>query len=156
MRCSSTITLGCPFSSPIFWKLSSSILSLVVGFFVTSLTHVGVCFVSSTHSFKYCVGPRVGAWLLTYPITLTFRLSLVHVLTTLHIQLGLPHPTVAYLSRCQCGHTIDDLNTHFLECPYRSECTTTHDTFWDIVITIVLESETQIWCNEHIQQHHMQ
>jgi len=119
-------------------------LSLVVGFFVRFLTRVGICFIFSTRSFKYCAGPRVGAWLLTYPITPTFHLSLVHVLTTLHIQLGLPHPIVAYLSRCQCGHTIDDLNTHLLECPYRSECTIAHDTFRDIVITIVLESGTHV------------
>jgi hypothetical protein len=75
-----------------------------------------------------CAIPRAGVWLLTFLTTPTFHLSSTHFLTTLCTYLGLPHPTVAHLSQCQCGHTIDDLNTHLFQCPCRGECIITHDT----------------------------
>jgi hypothetical protein len=40
-------------------------------------------------------------------------------------------------SRCKCGHTIDDVNTH---CFGALVGVSVHDTFRDIVVTIVLES----------------
>jgi len=49
------ITLGCLLLGPTFWKLSGSILSLVVRFFGGSFTRVGVYFTSNRHSFKYHV-----------------------------------------------------------------------------------------------------
>jgi hypothetical protein len=58
-----------------------------------------------------CVNVGATAWLLTHPTTLTFHLSSTHFFTTLRTHFGLPHPIVAHLSRCQCGHTIDDLGT---------------------------------------------
>jgi hypothetical protein len=51
------------------------------------------------------------------------------LLLALCTYLGLLHPIIVNLSRCECGHTIDDLGTHLLWCPYESECTTSHDTF---------------------------
>jgi hypothetical protein len=63
---------------------------------------------------------------------------------TLHTHLGLPHLRVAHISQCKCGHTIDDLGTHLLWCPYKSECMTPHDTFQNIVATIALENGTHI------------
>jgi hypothetical protein len=91
-----------------------------------------------------CVDIRASAWLLTRPTTPSFHLSLAHFLTTLHPHLGLPHFIVAHLSRCHCGHTIDDLSTHLFWCLYRSECTTTHSTLWDIVIAFALESGAHV------------
>jgi hypothetical protein len=94
--------------------------------------------------FNSCVGPRVSLWLLACLTTFAFRLSLTHFLATFRAFFGLPHPTVAHLSQCQCDHTIDNLDTHLLRCPYKNECITTHDTFQDIIITIILESETHV------------
>jgi hypothetical protein len=64
--------------------------------------------------FHSCAGLGVGVWLLFCPTTPAFHLSPTHLLTTLHTHLGLQHLMVAHLSRCQCGHTIDDLSTHLL------------------------------------------
>jgi hypothetical protein len=41
-------------------------------------------------------------------------------------------------------HTIDDLGTHLLWCPYRNEHIIVHNTFQDIVLTIVLESGAHV------------
>jgi hypothetical protein len=49
---------------------------------------------------------------------------------------------VAHLLWCQRDHTIDDLSIHLLRCLFGSEHITTHDTLWDIVIAIDLESGT--------------
>ncbi len=67
-----------------------------------------------------------------------------HFFITLCTHLGLPHPIVAYLSWCQCGHTIDDLGTHMLQCPCKNECMATNNTFQDIIVIIVLESGVHI------------
>ncbi len=91
-----------------------------------------------------CASPRACAWLLVHPTTPTFRLSSTHFLTTLHTHLGLPHPIVAHLLWCQCGHTINDLDTNLLQCFYGNECIIAHDTFRDIVATIILESGTHV------------
>jgi hypothetical protein len=80
--------------------------------------------------FYSCVGLGASVWLLAYPTTPTFYLSSAHFLTTLHTCLGLPHPIVANLSWCQCGHTIDNLDTHLFWCPCGSDHITTHNTLW--------------------------
>jgi hypothetical protein len=36
----------------------------------------------------------------------------------------------------KCGHTIDDLGTHFFQCLYGSKCTIAHNTLQDIVVAI--------------------
>jgi hypothetical protein len=46
-------TLGFPFSSPTFWKLNGSALSLVASFFGKSLTQAGICLASNWWSFRY-------------------------------------------------------------------------------------------------------
>jgi hypothetical protein len=91
-----------------------------------------------------CAIPRASTWLLTCPTTLVFHLSLAHFLTTLHTRLGLPHFSMAHLSQCKCDHIIDNLGTHLFQCLYRNEHTTTHNTFWDNVATIFLESGTHV------------
>jgi hypothetical protein len=87
-----------------------------------------------------CVGSKACTWLLTCPTTHAFCLSLIHFLTTLRTHLGLPHPIVVNLSRCQCGHTIDYSDTHLFWCPCGNERTSAHDTFWDIIACIALEN----------------
>ncbi len=90
------------------------------------------------------VGAKVGTWLLIHLITLTFHLFSTHFLTTLRTHLVLPHPMVAHLSRCQCGHAIDDLGTHLLWCPCGGEHIATHNTFGATIIIIALESGTHV------------
>ncbi len=51
----------------------------------------------------------------------------------------------AYFSQCQCGHTINNLNTHLLWCPNGSECTTTHNTFQNTITSIVLKSGAHVY-----------
>lgn len=91
-----------------------------------------------------CASPRAGVWLLIHPTTPTFRLSPTHFLTSLHTHFGLPHPTMAHLSRFQCGHTLDNLGTHLLWCPYGNERTTTHNTLRDVIATIAWENGTHV------------
>jgi hypothetical protein len=94
--------------------------------------------------FYSCVGSGASSWLWTCPTTPIFHLSLAHFLITLRTRLGLPHPIITHLSQCQCGHTIDNLGTHLLQCPCKSERIVAHDTFWDIVTAIILESGTHV------------
>jgi hypothetical protein len=64
---------------------------------------------------------------------------------------------MAHLSQCQCGHTIDDLGTHLLWCPYRSEHTIAHNTLWDVIAIIALESEAHVQKEvSHLFSHHTQ
>jgi hypothetical protein len=90
------------------------------------------------------VGLGVGTWLLVRLTTLAFYLYSTHFFTTLRTCLGLPHPITTHLSQSQCGHTIDDLGTHLFWCPYGSECTTSHNTFQDIVVAIALENGAHV------------
>jgi hypothetical protein len=64
-----------------------------------------------------CASLGASAWLLVHLTTLAFCLLSTHFLTTLRTYLVLPHPMVAHLSWCQCGHAIKDLGTHLLWCP---------------------------------------
>jgi hypothetical protein len=91
-----------------------------------------------------CVGLASRAWLLTRPNTLSFRLSSIHFLTTLHIHFNIPHLTILYLSKCWCGHTIDDLGIHLLCCLCGNEHIVPHDTFQDVVAAIASKSGTHV------------
>jgi hypothetical protein len=75
---------------------------------------------------------------------LEFDLSYVHFLTRLHICFGLPHLTITHFSCCRCGCTIDDLNIHLFWYLCKNVHIAAHDTFWDIVTIIILESGTHI------------
>lgn len=68
--------------------------------------------------------PIVRAQLLAHPSTCS-----AHFLTTFDICFDISHPTVPHFSRCQCGHTIDNLGIHLLYCFCGSEHISTHDTF---------------------------
>ncbi len=74
-----------------------------------------------------CVGPVVGVWLLVHLNTLSFCFSFIHFLTTLHIFFSIPHPISVHLSKCQCGHTINDLGIDLLRCQCGSENIVAHD-----------------------------
>ncbi len=90
------------------------------------------------------MSPSVGTWLLVHPTTPAFCLSPTHFFTSLHTHLGLPHPTMVHFSRCQCGHTINDLGTHLLRCPYKNERTIAQNTLRDVIATIALENGAHI------------
>ncbi len=90
------------------------------------------------------MGLKAYAWLLVHPTTPTFHLSSIHFLIALCTYLGLPLPTMAHLSWCQRGHTIDNLGTHLFWCLCGNECTLAHNTLQDIVATIILENGTYV------------
>jgi len=85
------------------------------------------------------VSPIARAWLLAHPST-----SSAHFLPTLCICLGISHRTIPHFSWCQCDHTINDLGIHLLHCLCGGEDTTIHDTFWNTIATIMLESGAHI------------
>ncbi len=99
--------------------------------------------VMQTH-FCSCVGLVVRVWLLVHLSTLSFSFSFVHVLTTLHILLSIPHPIIAHLSQCQCGHTINDLGIDLLHCPCGNESIVAHDMLWNTITTIALKSGAHV------------
>jgi hypothetical protein len=47
---------------------------------------------------------RMGVWLIIQPTFPTFQLFSPSFLTTLQMQLGLPHPSIANILRCMCTH----------------------------------------------------
>jgi hypothetical protein len=93
--------------------------------------------------FRSCVGSRACDWLLTHFTTLAFRLSLAQFFTTLCSCIGLPHPTVAIFYSVNVVYHWW-LSTHLLWCFYENERIIAHNTFWDIVVTIVLEIGTHV------------
>ncbi len=151
MKYPSPITPGCLLSSPTFWKLSGLIFSSVASFFGKLFTWTKFCFTFNKCSFTYhantfllTCGSKGKCLVINSSYTPTFRLFSTYFLTTLQTYLSLPHSMVAHLSQCKRGHTIDDLSTHLLQCPYKNEHTIAHNTFWDIIMAIVLESRTHV------------
>ncbi len=147
---SSFTTPSCPFLGPPLWKLWYSCI-FIYNFFEILPTHTKVCHISNkcscgrhaNTSLVLCKS-NYAHLVITHPTTLAFSLSLIHFFLVSHTHPSLPHSTIAHLSHCKCGHTIDDLNIHLLQCPFRNEPTTTHDIFQDTIVTIVLESGTPI------------
>jgi hypothetical protein len=98
----------------------------------------------------------IEAWLLAHPNTFSFHLSFTHLLTTLRIHLSISHPVV-HFSWCQCDQTIDDLDIHLLHCLCRNEHTANHNTFRDIVTTIVSKNGVHVQREVfHLFLHHTQ
>jgi hypothetical protein len=85
---------------------------------------------------------------LTSPTTLIFCLSSAHFLIALCSCFDLSHFIIVHFAWCQCDHTIDDLDTNLFQCPYKSECTSIHNTLLNIVAAITLESG-------HLFPHHI-
>jgi len=71
----------------------------------------------------------MNAWLLVHLTTPTFHLFFIHFLTLLHTHFGLSHNTITHLSHCQCGHTIDGLCIHLIQCLGGNECSVIHNIF---------------------------
>jgi len=79
----------------------------IVNFFDGLFCWIGVCHTLSKGSFRHYSSmstilcwSKWGAWLLACPTTLTFRLFLVHFLTTFCTYLSLAHLIVKHLSHC--------------------------------------------------------
>ncbi len=51
--------------------------------------------------------------------------------TTLHIQLGLPHPSIISIPRCVCTHPINLMGIHILHWIHDNKCIRTHDAIRD-------------------------
>jgi hypothetical protein len=106
--------------------------------------------VSSSHSSKSGVATLIMCgfkgrhFVISSSYHTNISFTLVHIFITLHTCLGLPHLIVVHFLQCQCDHTVDNLGTHLLWCLCRSERTVAHDTLWDIIATIVLDSGTHV------------
>ncbi len=162
-RYPSLITSSCLLSSPILSEPSSLVLFPVANFFDGSPTQGWFCFTSSKCSIIIwahlcsCVGLRVDVWLLICPTTFAFHLFLTNFIRALCTHLGLSHLMVVHLSRCQCDHTIEGLNTHLFWYPYGSENIVVHDTPWNTIATIILKSEAHVKRDiSHFSPHHSQ
>jgi hypothetical protein len=95
-----------------------------------------------------CSGLRVGVWLTTQLVFLTFRLYSPIFPTTLCMQFGLPHLSIAGIPWCVCTHPIDHMGIHFLHCTHGNECTWTHDVVCDTFVTITQDDGLHVgWKN---------
>ncbi|CAK9870200.1 unnamed protein product, partial [Sphagnum jensenii] len=47
-----------------------------------------------------CFGPWMGIWFIIQCVFPTFQLSSLVFFTTFHMQLGLPHPSIANIFQC--------------------------------------------------------
>jgi len=93
--------------------------------------------------------PTTSTQLLTHPTTLAFHLSSTHFLTTLHICLGLPHPTITHLCH------IDDLGIHLIQYMCENEHIVTHNTIWDNVIVVSLKNGAHVYIKvSHLFSYH--
>ncbi len=105
--------------------------------------------------FHSYVGLVTWVWLLTHFNTLSFCLSSPHFFITFRIHLNITHPTILHLSRCRCGHTIDDLNIHLLYYLCNNERIATHDTFQDTIVIIMLKNGAHVQREvSHFFPHH--
>ncbi len=50
---------------------------------------------------------------------------------------GLPHPSIAGISRCMCTHPIDTMSIYLLHCTHGNKHTRTHDAVCDTFVTIM-------------------
>ncbi len=94
--------------------------------------------ISKTHCAQIlsCFGLRVGAWFTVQLVSPTFWLSSPFFFTTLHMRLGLPHPSIGSISQCVCTHPIDSMGIHFLHCAHGNKRIGTHDAIRDTFATI--------------------
>ncbi|CAM6103290.1 unnamed protein product [Calypogeia fissa] len=56
--------------------------------------------------------------------------------TSLRVRLGLPHPGLLRQPSYVCGHPLDPVGTHILQCSHGSERTATHDDLRDVLAAI--------------------
>jgi hypothetical protein len=84
-----------------------------------------------------CYGPRVGDWLIIWPIFIGFWLASLVFSITLQIWLGLTHLAIANNPQCMCTHPIDLMGVYLLRCAHGNKRTWTHDGVRDTFVTIV-------------------
>ncbi len=83
-----------------------------------------------------CFGPRADVWFIVRLVFLAFQLLSPNFSTTLHMRLGLPHPSITSIHGCVCTHPINRMGIHFLHCAHGNECIKTHDVICDTFATI--------------------
>jgi hypothetical protein len=83
-----------------------------------------------------CFGPRASTWLTARLIFPTFQLSSPVFCTTLHMRLGLPHPSITNIYQCVCTHPIDPMGIHLLCCAHGNERIRTHNAICDTFVAI--------------------
>jgi len=90
--------------------------------------------ISEAHYAQILSCSSLGAdiWLIVRLVFLAFWLSSLVFFTTLHMWLGLPHPSIAGILQCVCTHPISPMGIHFLCCAHGAH-DVIHDTFAAIV-----------------------
>ena len=84
-----------------------------------------------------------GAFLGVVPIMQSLRFTHKCFVTALRIRLGLPHPSIAGIRRCECGEELPQgilAGQHLLRCSRGGERTLTHDGIRDVLYVILREA----------------
>jgi hypothetical protein len=91
-----------------------------------------------------CFGPRVGVWFIAQIVFPTIRLFSLFFSTTLHMRLGLPHPSITGIFQCMCTHLIDLMGIHLLHYVHGNERTGTHVLVCDTSTTITQDADFHV------------
>ncbi len=81
-----------------------------------------------------CSSLGANIWFTTQPIFLAFQLSSLVFSTSLHMQLGLPHPSIVGILWCVYTHPINPMGIHLICCAHGNERTGTHDAIHDTFV----------------------
>ncbi len=84
-----------------------------------------------------------GAFLGAVPVMQSLRFTHECFVTAMRIRLGLPHPAIAGIRRCECGEEFAEgilAGQHLLRCSRGGERTLTHDGIRDTLFLILRES----------------
>ena len=87
--------------------------------------------------------PGAGAFLTAVPLMQSLRFTHECFRTALRTRLGLPHPAIAGVRRCECGEELQEgilAGQHLLRCGRGGERTLTHDGIRDVVFVILREA----------------
>jgi hypothetical protein len=80
--------------------------------------------------------------------SLRFTDSSISFRTSLCTWLGLPHPAIIGVRRCECGKELREGSfggQHLLWCPWGRERTLTHDDIRDALFGILREANYSVW-----------
>jgi hypothetical protein len=72
-------------------------------------------------------GLKLDVWFIVRPIFLAFQLLSLNFSTTLHMWLGLFHPSIVNILWCVCTHPMKLMGIHLLRCVHKNERIRTHD-----------------------------
>ena len=87
--------------------------------------------------------PGAGAFLTAVPLMQSLRFTHECFRTALRTRLGLPHPAIAGVRRCECGEELQEgvlAGQHLMRCGRGGERTLTHDGIRDVVYVILREA----------------